>query len=61
MSTKSDTELGQKIGPVSNGEDPLNRKLDLVLEELNEQRDLLEELVEKVSDLGTPSIGYGYD
>ena len=42
---------------------PFVKKLDLILEELQDQRDLLEELVEKVADLGTGAFnsGYNYD
>ena len=37
--------------------DPIQAKLDLIIEELGETRELVEELVEKVADLEVPYNG----
>ena len=49
--TDRNEDFAAKIG---NGRDPLTEKLDLVLEEVTETRELIEEVLEKISELELP-------
>lgn len=57
------SEVKEPIVGIGNGRDPVLEKLDIIIEEQQEVKELLEEVVERLSELDLPynSVSGGFN